>query len=340
MTNPKKTDWVRFHGTFATDPKKKVSHVDFEIEAKDAVSTTNGIDRKPIFFSDLQFQAGKRLSGWVPKTEELMSKLTWTNDENQYIAAPYIFEGSPTKVRENLDKRWFNILGRGAMTFVLPNYYPDDFDVPLLSTGIELKLYPKDDYDLVRISTSHGVEIPEDEQFYKREGSFYQEMKQKYESVVNIDPYNDETQQRKDREISNWENIVKPVIEDHPLHTRYTREFFIDGGKSGDEIVINATDRTATVNGRDLKIVGERAIDIDGTKFPIDRKKFMIAPKGTATIRIEFYKQVERSVITYDRDSNFNYVKKRKTFSVLEDVGIGYHGTAGFNQWTYGLSRI
>lgn len=340
MTDIKKNDWVRFHGTFESDPEKKVSGVAFEVEAKDVVSTTTGVDRVPIYVSDLQFQAGEKLTGWVPKTEELMNKLSWTNDENENLAEPYTFAGRPTQVREGVNKRWFNIVGRGANTFVLPNYYPDDFEVPVLSTGIELKLFPKDDYDLVRISTSHGAEIPEKDQFYKREGSIYQEIKRKYEQVSRMNPTNDETRERKNQEVSNWENIIEPLVEGHPLHTRYTREFYIDGGKAGDEIIVDATKRIATVNGKEVKIVGERNIDIDGTKFPIDRKKFMIAPKGTATLRIEFYRQVERDIVTYDQDSDYNYVKVEKKFKLLEDVGIGYHGTAGFNQWTYGLSRI
>lgn len=340
MTFPKYTDWRRFYGTFATDPEKKVSDVEFEIETKDVVSSTNGIDRKPIYFTDIQFQSGGQASGWVPNTREMMERLTWTSDEFKNLASPHAFEGAPPTVIENVEKRFFNIVGRGHMTFVVPNYYPEDLEVPVLPSGIDLTLYPKEDFDMLRVSTSHGVEIPEDEQFYKQDGSIYREIESKYRSVVGMEPWDDAGLEKQKREISNWENIMVPLFDNHPLHKRHTREFYVDGGRAGDEIMIHATTRTATVNGSELKIVGERNVDVNGVKFPIDRKKFMLAPKGTATIRVEFYKQVERKIITYEMDSDYRDVKVQKTFTNLEDVGIGFHGTAGFYQWTYGKSRV
>lgn len=337
-------DWVRFAGTFKADPNRKVSQVDFQIEAKDAVASTNGVDRNPIYFTDIQFQAGNALSGWVPNTQEMLDRLAWTHDENEKVASPNVFEGGKVpQIYQNVEKRWFNILGRGHKTIVVPNYFPEDWSVPILPTGIDLTLYPKEDFDVLRISTAAGVWLPEDQQKYKLEGGIYQEIKQKYEDALMIDPDPfvsgfDEVA-RREQEISNWEDIIVPLFDQHPLHKRYTREFWVDGAAAGSEIKVHATTRTATLNGNQINIVGEDSININGSEMPIDRKKFLLAPNGTATIRIEFYKQVERTITTYDQDSSGNWFKVNKTFKYLKDVGIGYHGTAGFYQWTYGRSR-
>jgi hypothetical protein len=338
MTLPNLDDWIRFHGTFAADPNKKVVGVEFQVEAKDVVSSTNGVDRVPIYFTDIQFQAGNSLSGWIPNTKEMLDRLTWIHDENQQVASPNRFEGSPPTIYENIERRWFNIMGRGHATIVVPNYFPEDWDVPVLPTGIDLTLFPKEDFDVLRVSTSEGAVLPEEQQRYKLEGGIYQEIKAKYEEVTS-ENYSGSAE-RKEQEISNWVNIIVPLLENHPLHKRYTREFWVEGAAAGSEIKIHATTRTATLNGNQIKIVGEQEIDINGDRMPIDRKKFLLAPKGSATIRIEFYKQVEQSIVTYDQDANGNEVKVRKTFKYLKDVGIGYWGTAGFYQWTYGKSRI
>lgn len=341
MTLPNLHDWVRFHGTFEADPNKKVVGVEFQGEAKDAVSSTDGVNRLPIYFTDIQFQAGNQLSGWIPNTKEMLDRLSWTHDEWTYVASPNNFdtvEGNPTgasrpKIIEGMEKRWFNIVGRGHKTIVIPNYLPEDWDVPILPTGIDLTLYPKEDFDLLRISTAWGTELPVEEQWYKKEGSLYHEIKEKYEYATSEYFYGTDEERR--THISNWQNIFYPLFENHPLHKRYTREFYVDGATAGSEIKIHATTRTATVNGNQVNIVGERSLNINGTNYPIDRKKFLLAPRGTATIRIEFYKQRERSIVTFD-DGN----RVRKTFRYLEDSGIGYHGTAGFYQWMYGKSRI
>lgn len=338
MTIPNLEDWIRLHGTFDADPNKKVDKVEFQIEVKDAVSSTSGVNRVPIYFTDIQFQAGSQLTGWIPNTKEMLERLSWTHDENTYVASPNRFNGEPPRIYEDVEKRWFNIVGRGHNTFVVPNYLPEDWDVPLVPTGIDLTIYPKDDFDLLRISTNAGAVLPEDRQWYKNDDGIYQEMKRKYEQVTS-ENYNG-SDDRKEREISNWENIIVPLLDKHPLHTRYTREFWVEGLKAGSEIKVHATPRIATVDGEDVRIVGENEIDVNGTKFPIDRKKFMLAPKGTSPIRIEFYKQVEREIVTYEQDSNHKWNKTKKKFKYLEDVGIGYHGTASFYQWTYGHSRI
>ncbi|MDC3413953.1 hypothetical protein [Terrihalobacillus insolitus] len=333
-------DWIRFHGTFDADPNRKVSKVEFQVEAKDAVVSTDGVNRLPIYFTDMQFQAGDNLTGWIPRTEEMLDHLTWTHDENLYVASPNRFEGESPTIYQNVEYRWYNIVGRGHTVVTIPNYYPEDWDVPILPTGIDITLFPKESFDVLRISTSSGVLLPEEQQKYKLEGGIYQEIKQKYEEVKNMQVYSDLDKERKEQEISNWVNIIQPLFDKHPIHYRYTREFWIDGATAGTEIKVHATTRTATLGGNTIKIVGEDSFDINGSPMPIDRKKFLLAPKGTTTFRIEFYKQVEKEITTFDMQSDGSYKKVRKAFKYLEDVGIGFYGTAGFYQWTYGRSRI
>jgi hypothetical protein len=333
-------DWIRFHGTFEADPNRKVSKVEFQIESKDAVISSDGVNRLPIYFTDIQFQAGNNLTGWTPSTKEMLDRLIWKHDENQNVASPNRFEGESPKVYENVEYRWYNVVGRGHTIVTIPNYYPENWEVPVLPTGIDITLFPKDDFDVLRVSTSAGVLLPEDQQKYKMEGGIYQEIKEKYEEVKNMQVYSDQDQERNELETSNWINVIEPIFENHPIHYRYTREFWVDGATSGTEIKIHATTRTATIGGNQIKIVGEDSFDINGSPMTIDRKKFLLAPKGTTTFRIEFYKQVSKDIITFDSQADGSYKKVKKTFNYLKDTGIGFYGTAGFYQWTYGRSRI
>lgn len=331
-------DWTRFHGTFVADPTKKVRSVEFQIEAKDAVSSTNGIDRVPIHITDVQFQAGEQLTGWVPNTAEMLSRLKWRHDEWKEVPTNSVFMGAPPRVIEEVDKRWYNFVGRGHKTFVASNYLPEDWDVEVLPTGLEIEIIPKNDFDLLRVSSAIGVEVPEEERWYFNH-HMYKEIKEKYEEVTSEGWSGDKD--RKDQEVSNWENIISVLFENHPIHKRYTREFWVEGGKAGEPIIIDATRHTATQNGVTLPLVGVKEITLDsGSKFPIERRKFMGAPRGTSTIRIEFYVQREREITTYDMTEDGEEVRVKKTFKYLEDAGIGYHGTIGFIQWTYGRARI
>lgn len=339
MTNiPKHEDWKRFHGTFEADPDKKVEQVDIQIEARDVVSSQAGVDRQPIHFTDVQFQAGNMLSGWVPNTQEMLERIKWTYDQWETVPYNSSFNGSEPKVFEDLERRFFNIGNRGHGTTIIPNYFPEDWDVPILPTGIDLTLYPKSDFDLLRVSTNLGVKKPEKERYLKGDGEIYDEMKKKYEQVTN--GYNTD-EERRETEVNNFNNIIEPLLGNHPLDTRYTREFYVHGGKAHSEIKIHAEPRVAEMNGEELDIVGKREIVIDGQTIPIERNRYMLAPKGTATLRIEFYKMVERRIITYERsEDGYGFERQYKTFKYLEDVGIGFYGTAEFYQWTYGKSRL
>jgi hypothetical protein len=334
---PSLEDWIRLHATFEPDPERHVEKVEFAIEATDSVL---GVEKKPVFFTDVQFQGGNMLTGWERSPQEFLKRLYWTVDENKVMPSVNSWntvedpnpEGSPAPVVYNdVGRRLFNITMRGHATITIPNYLPEDWRFDTLPSGIDLSIKPKDDFDVCRISTAHGAWYAEEKQMYKAEGTIYAQAKAAYEDALSIDTKQADAVEmdKRQRAISNWSKI-KGIFEEHPLHYHYTREFWFDGRPAGTELKVHATTRVATIGGNKVKIVGEKSLPVNGTQISIPRKKFMLAPNGTALIRIEFYKEVEDSIIMYDSNDK----KVRKTFKYLKDTGIGYYGTATFLQWT------
>lgn len=287
-------NWLRYYGTFEPDESKQVDFVDFQISVDDGKAYNEDRDVEvPIYFTDIQFQAGSNLSGWVPNTQEMLRRLTHVNDENTKVPSNSIFEGSvPTSY--DMQTRVFNIVGRGNSEITLPNFFPENWDLEILPTGINFTLFAKEDFDVARISTGAGAFIPEGEE-------------RTY----------DTTQMTKGTSQWNYYN-------EHPLHTRYTREFWIDGKPAGTEIKIHASTRLATVGGQDVQLAGVRHFNINGYPLYIGRNRFFLAPYGAVRFRIEFYKQVPDPF-----DGSLH----------LKDIGIGFYGFAEFMQWTYGNGR-
>lgn len=317
---PTLQDWLRFSGTFDSDPNRQVEKVEFEIEVNDAVSSTNGIDRKPVYFTDVQFQAGNQTTGWIPNTKEMMKRLTWDDDETKNVASPNEFLGNEAELHENITKRWFNVVGRGHTTVIVPNYLPEDWNVPILPTGLDITLQPKEDFDLCRISTNAGAKLERDDWHYKE--------------IL------DEYQRKADRGgYAEYRNLqrVKNLFEDHPLHYRYTREMWFEGDKAGTEILVHANTRTARAGNNGIDLVQREPLDLNGYEYPvqIQGNKFLLAHKGSTRFRVEFYKQETLEMITEDDDGN----RIRKPYTYLKDVGVGFHGYASFYQWTYGRSQ-
>ncbi len=295
-------NWKRFYGTFTPNPDKQVDYVDFEVAVNDAVIRDENNNDVPIYFTDFLFQPGNKVTGWVPETREMLKKLYHDNDETSTQATPNdVYEGPQPTIYTNLEERWFNIVGRGHSVITIPNYYPEDWKKEILPTGGDFTIYPKEDYDLLRFSTDVGVLLPPDR-------CIYQEL---------IDNYPED-------------GFIQSNFPGHPLHYRYTREFWIDGGNAGDEIVINASTRTATKNGAEIDLIPdnpERTINVGGWSFKIGCNRFMLVPKGSIRFRIEFYKQLQ-----YETNDG-------QTWDYLWDTGIGFYGTARFKQWTYGRAR-
>lgn len=115
------------------------------------------------------------------------------------------------------------------------------------------------------------------------------------------------------------DSYFRPYRIDHPLNTRYSREFIVEGGKRGEVIKLMGSKGIATKNGKPLDRTA-RTIKIGDMEYQVKRQDFMSAPSGSFRVRIEYY--------SLDREN------------ILRDTGIGFQGIAEIIQWGEGMSKI
>lgn len=132
-------------------------------------------------------------------------------------------------------------------------------------------------------------------------------------------------------------NLIKrrqysiPQLENHPLNYKYTREFYLPGGKENEKIELKASINSAKIENKNISLKSG-IINSSGTELKIEKQRFMLAPEGSFRLGIEFYKKVTESFVDeYGIDNSVTYFK---------DVGIGFYGIVEFNQWTYGGSKL
>lgn len=120
-------------------------------------------------------------------------------------------------------------------------------------------------------------------------------------------------------------------LENHPLNYKYTREFYLPGGKENEKIELKASINSAKIENKNISLKSG-IINSGGTELKIEKQRFMLAPEGSFRLGIEFYKKVTESFVDeYGMDHSVTYFK---------DVGIGFYGIVEFNQWTYGGSKL
>lgn len=274
-------EWTRYLYPLSIKDGKKVKSMTFNLVSKTESGT--------IHVTDLQLQVGKFITGQVPHSSEMLKLMPYGIDENSNIegvkgtnglpATKHGVQPAPKSKYTNMKNRIYNIVGRGHEVIALPNVYHEDYKEELLTSGLDLKLYAKEDFDLLRVSTNDGALVP---------GRKYDE----YGPLAN-----------------------------HSLNYKYTREFYFEGGKAGDEIILSATENKASVGGKTMPI-GQRVVYINGSPMKFGRQRLMVAPFGSFRLRIEFYKQV-----TENFTDEYGQVTQQ---TYLKDVGIGYYGTAEF----------
>lgn len=279
-----KDEFTRYFSVHRLYSGKKVSSIEMKLSAEN-------INAGEIVITDLQLQEGDQATGTIPNTRDFFNKVYFNIDETHNATShENIYEGDDPMVFTNMENRFFNVMGRGFETITIPNVFHEDYRVPILTTGLDLTLYPKDDYDFLRISTFYGGHI---ENQYER-------------------TYQDDS------------------LAENPLNYRYTREFCFSGGRTGDEIKILASQQKASVNGNAVPL-GIRRFDV-GEEItyagiqPVyyrNRQRFMMLPLGATRVKIEFMKKESKDGLAY-----------------MIDDGIGFHGLAQFNQWTWGVSKI
>lgn len=120
----------------------------------------------------------------------------------------------------------------------------------------------------------------------------------------------------------------------HPLSMSYTKEFTLANGKKDMRIQILASTGKAYFGSNRIPIGGVHTLALnDGSNFPIKPRGVFLAQEGAVRFRIEFYKFSTRYI---DPEGTTHVYTK----PILIDSGIGFQGTAKFNQWTYGGSRV
>lgn len=253
-----KNDFTRFVTTHKHYSNKKVDSIEIKVSSE---NLRNGEVR----ITDLQVQDGTHITGTIPNTTEILENQKFTIDEsyNAVSSVPNYYEKEEPKIYENVINRFFNFANRGHAVLAIPNVYNEDYRQELVTTGIDLTIYPKDDYDLLRISTNYGSLIEE-----------------------------------QTNKVYTHENLS-----DHPLNYRYTKEFCFPAGKAEDEIKLFASTQEASVNGKLEQLgvtriyagYRERFSDREDIIFR-NKQRFMSLPWGSNRIRIEFYKLVEKEI--------------------------------------------
>lgn len=176
--------WKRYLYPLSIEPgKPKVKAITFNIKANHESGTIN--------VTDLQLQVGKQVTADVPHTSEFLIEKRYGIDEgnsinttfgtNKLVAKKVGVQPKPYKDYSNMKNRLFNITGRGHEVLVIPNVYHEDYKEELLTSGLELTLYAKEDFDLLRISTDDGAlvegriyeDIPDHPLNYKYTREFY-----------------------------------------------------------------------------------------------------------------------------------------------------------------------
>lgn len=147
-------NWKRYIYTIDMEPGKKIKSIDYSLVAEDVSGSLQ--------FTDLQLQEGRRISAHMPHTTEMMAPVEFNIDEFTFlntVANPVKIGVQPT-IHQNVKNRFYNIVGRGHQVLAIPNVFHEDYTFPLVTTGLDLELYAKEDFDLLRIRTNDGGHMP------------------------------------------------------------------------------------------------------------------------------------------------------------------------------------
>ena len=190
--------------------KKKVKSIDFKLVTENIKGQIN--------ITDVQFQEGGYVTGYNIHTTEFTRKMKHTIDEFAFIntVSNPVKDGVQPVVWKDVNNRIYNIVGRGIETMSISNTYHDDYTEDIITSGVDITLIPKDDYDLLRVSTNYGTYI---------------------DGRTTDDVY-----------------AILEEGEEYPLNWVYTSEYYVGGGKAGDVIQILASEKKAYKNGIDITV--------------------------------------------------------------------------------------
>lgn len=149
---------------------KKIKSMSFNVVAEDFEGTFN--------VTDLQLQGGSVKTGYVPNTKEFFKPMTCEIDEYSFISTvskPALADGIKPVKWTGVKNKFFNIVGRGHETIAISNVFHNDYRIQPTTNFLNLVITPKEDYDLLRISSNIGGLI---------EGRVY------YEDLDEVQPLN------------------------------------------------------------------------------------------------------------------------------------------------------
>ena len=278
-------DWARYIYTLDVTSEKLVNSIDFSFLMQDTAGSLG--------VTDLQLQGGRMVSAHHPNTSEFFKPAFFDIDEFTFLdTVPNPIKHGVQPVRHmQVTNRIYNIMYRGHSYISVPNVFHQDYFFPIVTTYLDLDIIPKNNFDLLRISTMDGHFVP--------------------------------------RRVYGWRysEAQFPTLYHHPLHTKYTREFWFGGGRAGDTIELKTSIKAARINGNDVSR-GSGRIIIDGETARIGEQIFPLAVPGSIRLGVQFYNLVTETM----NNQEVTYYK---------DNGVGYNILAEFRQFTpRGASRF
>ncbi|RKH76971.1 hypothetical protein D7X99_33040 [Corallococcus sp. AB032C] len=157
-----KESWTRYLATLSKFQRKKVSSIEIEFVVENVEAGT-------VRITDLQLQEGQQVTATIPNTAEFFTPKYGTLDETKTAVGGDLYLGDQPRVFSGVKNRFYNIVGRGHEAIVAPNIYEDDFSQKLVTTAVDITLYAKNDFDLLRISTNYGDFVSGEELTYEDE---------------------------------------------------------------------------------------------------------------------------------------------------------------------------
>jgi len=158
-----KDEFTRYLTVYRHYSGKAVEEVELKLVA-------DNVERGEIRLTDVQLQEGSEVTGTVPATQDILKLVKFSIDETfSATSLDNIYNGTQPTVYNNMTHRFFNVLGRGFDTLAIPNVYHESVLKEIITTGLDLTLVAKDDYDFLRISTLYGGTVEESSKTYKQD---------------------------------------------------------------------------------------------------------------------------------------------------------------------------
>jgi hypothetical protein len=149
-----RSDFKRYITGFNVTGGKQIKDVTFRFLANDFGGK--------IAITDLMLQDGNQSTAPVPNTSEMLETLRYSVDENTWVhsVSNGVKDGdAQPKLYTGLRNRFFNFVGRGHDAISFPNVYDNDYTQDLVSSALDLTIFAKDDFDLMRITTNDGAHV-------------------------------------------------------------------------------------------------------------------------------------------------------------------------------------